>query len=239
MRVCRWAASRRCACKPCKRRRGRGGADSRIGGDRVDARLRRRCRRRCGACRDRLRPCASRTARAARSARRRRCDGSPLPIECTSVVAPPGSTTSSGPRPAAAASRRRAGARLPAPRRASASAPGRSARCARSIPFAATMRSMNTSRIAPRAGSMSSTSNSGSTLAVAIADLPRFDERRDDVVGRLAVARRRRPGTQRAAGERARVVQHHLAVAAVGAAASSRMSGASATMRATSPAVSR
>ena len=98
--------------------------------------------------------------------------GSPEATECTSVVAPPGSTTSSAPSPASP-SQPSASRRAPSITAAGVGISTRSnIACARSMPLACTMRSMNTSRIAARAGSMLSTLNSGITFSVTITALP-------------------------------------------------------------------
>ena len=89
--------------------------------------------------------------------------------------------------------------------------------CARSMPLACTMRSMNTSRIAARAGSMLSTLNSGITFSVTIS-VPA-----GEALAARRPARSRLPAStigqaSAASPERVGVVQDDLAVAAVGAA---------------------
>ncbi len=164
-------------------------------------------------------------------------EGSPLATECTSVVAPPGSTTSNGPRPEIP-SQPSASIRAPSSTAAGVGISTRSnSACARSIPLACTMRSMNTWRIAARAGSMWSTLNSGITFSVASTSLPASAARASSAALRLPAsttvhASALRPSTS------ALCRMTSLLPPSVPP-ASSRMSGASATMRSTSLSVSR
>ena len=116
--------------------------------------------------------------------------GSPAPIECTSVVAPPGIDDDAAGRAPSRPATPSASSRAPSSTAAGVGISTRSnCALARSMPFALTMRCMNTSRIAARAGSMSSVSIAGSTLAAAIATRPLSRQHRDDLVRRFAIAR--------------------------------------------------